>query len=526
MDKPTQRAVSFGGLAFLAAIYVFVWLTLPSNTPHGDAFDELILIEAPQIQTIAKHPVAEPSVWLLMSALRMYGYEGSAIRPAQLWNAFWLTLALVGAGVFALRSTNTVLWAYAVVLLLSGLYASLHLALDPFMVYWPPSLALMTWSFILCARPAPAPGPPGGRPPGRWIRWTLAVALLTVTPLYNPMCLAGAPVVVALWLRGAGSGTRLRKGTQAILLLVAPLVGACGIGLWLAPDTGLAGRAAFGTWASTTLRDGWLGFTSALVPRAEGLTLLGPLRGDYSIAAFAVSVCGLLCVVAAFLTAACALASLSAARRFSVWLLVSAASAAVILWWDPAQGQFWLLPVWLLVMGASDAAGAMNKSTATYRRQIRGVAGAALCIQGLAFWVANGAGYVLPSATRPNTRADFAKMVATQFRKSDLIVFRVYQEPAIDYYAGVNTRGMLALAAAPKQEGKSTFDLLGEMMIHVQGEGGRVFLEAPPEGEEWTPEIVTQRANVDYTTLDFARILWGRRIEVGGRTFVEAVGMR
>lgn len=135
----------------LAVLYVALWLALPSRNVHTDALDELTRIESPSILPSPKHPAAETSAWAMMQGLRGLGYAGNAIRPVQLWNATWMSVALLGAYLFVLRGGGSTALALGTVLVLSGCHTALHFALDPFLLYWPPGLALMTWALFAAA---------------------------------------------------------------------------------------------------------------------------------------------------------------------------------------------------------------------------------------------------------------------------------------------------------------------------------------------------------------------------------------
>src|SRR4029079_10356309 len=83
--------------------YTALWLALPSQHVDPDALDELMVVEGNQFYVIGKHPAAEPSVWLVYHQARRLGWEGDAIRPAQIWNGCWMTVALASLYLFARR---------------------------------------------------------------------------------------------------------------------------------------------------------------------------------------------------------------------------------------------------------------------------------------------------------------------------------------------------------------------------------------------------------------------------------------
>jgi len=85
-----------------AAVHVALWLLLPSQRVHPDALDEVLLVEGPRPVILAKHPAAEPAVWAVHHLLLALGDA--------------LGVTLLGAASFA----------------------ALHLAVDPYLLYWPP----------------------------------------------------------------------------------------------------------------------------------------------------------------------------------------------------------------------------------------------------------------------------------------------------------------------------------------------------------------------------------------------------
>ncbi len=103
---------------------------------------------------------------------------GQPIRPVQLGNAFWLTLALAGL-LLATRAwlSKERLAAFAC---LPFLAVSLHWAADPFLAYWPPSLAALSWALVLARGPL-----------ARW-RFVGLLCLLVLMVFINPHLLPGA----------------------------------------------------------------------------------------------------------------------------------------------------------------------------------------------------------------------------------------------------------------------------------------------------------------------------------------------
>lgn len=151
--------------------------------------------------------------------------------------------------------------------------------------------------------------------------------------------------------------------------------------------------------------------------------------------------------------------------------------------------------------------------------RITGLATGLLLVQGLTLWVANGAAYVA-IARQPNRRIDAARHIAEQFSPEDLLVFGGWSENYIEYFAGMETRGMLSIYMN-RRDGESTFESLALIVEGVRQRGGSTFMEVPPEQEPWVQELVRERADLDFSEEDLDAIRWGRTISVAGREFRE-----
>src|SRR6185503_17833343 len=113
-------------------------------------------------------------------AVRPLSHAKYAIRPMQIWNGAWLSLALCSCWILLRMLRLNFLWSAAVTLAFAGNYCSLHLATDPFNYYRTPSLALML-AGLICARKA------GDKSANRqatsepdWRLWSATLILLTL----------------------------------------------------------------------------------------------------------------------------------------------------------------------------------------------------------------------------------------------------------------------------------------------------------------------------------------------------------
>jgi hypothetical protein len=502
-------------LAALTAITLTLAWLAPSRNYDEDGLDELQLIEAARPTVVAKHALVEPAAWLIMQGLRAADYHGLALRPVQLWNALWLALALAAALLWLRRAGVGLALALAAWGVLSGCYASLHLTQDPYALYWPPTLALLTGALWLTA-PARAAGE------RLWRRWTAVLALAGALPLVNAMLLLGAPLLAWRWYQRETGARRVARLARAcgLLLLPATTLAATLVALHWLQGQAVGPAGPFGHWTSDTWREGWQGLTGALVPRREGYTLLGAVRGAGSLAASATSLATLLTGGAATALGA-RLARRGQWRRAVPVGATAAVVAAAILWWDPAQVQFWLLPGWLALLGGLEAlapAAPPPASTATRRSRHLGVT-LLLASAAAALWTANLAGYVVPAATRFNTRRLAAERLAAAFAPADLLlVQRPYQDLYVDYFGRRQTISMLGVALSPVA-GHTTREKLRAILEYVRQRGGAVYLELPPPGAPWPRWPQEKRAGVDFLPADYARLRLGPTITVEHRAF-------
>ena len=104
----------------LVGISLGAAIALPSHDVNGDVFDKLLSLEGEPCPSSPKHPASEPAGWLLMRALRHAGYAGRALRPIQLWNGVWMSLALAALFLFAWQATRSRAVTAGVVLLAAG----------------------------------------------------------------------------------------------------------------------------------------------------------------------------------------------------------------------------------------------------------------------------------------------------------------------------------------------------------------------------------------------------------------------
>jgi hypothetical protein len=488
-------------LLFVA--YATLWLALPSQHVNPDALDELMVVEGSHFYIIGKHPAAEPSVWLIYQQARLFGWEGNAIRPAQIWNGSWMTLALASVYLFARRRGSSSSLAVALALLCGGTYASLHLALDPYLFYWPPALALATAALVI------------GASDGAVLRrLSIVIILLTGSVLFNPMMAVFAPLT-AVVVTERHRDRRLRRTIEALIVTAVPLVV-----LALVLRTVPTADSTVGLWGhffpqSLEYAEGGLArailAARELVPAMSPSALLLRRLAKWTVILFIPLV-------------------ILDARRFvrggsrlrgSAWGATIVVSALFVIWWDPSQHQFWLLPIWLSILSVADreAAASVTSSSSTTYSLFRWLQPVAL-LTGGALFAANLLAYAIPSARLESPGKRLALEIGATFDSKDLIVYPVFQELYVDYFGHRETTGMAALFGS-RRSGETTFDRLTSRFEEIQTRGGRLWLVTGTDGRPILPGFLFEQANVDFTASDFDRIRFGETRSVGGLAFRE-----
>jgi len=371
----------------LLAGFVFLWAVFPSQNLNYDGLDELLQLEAGEVPTRARHPLAEPALNLWV------GERASAIRPVQIWSGLWMTLALAGLMVFGIRSGASATATASAVALGTSSYAILHLATDPFLAYLPPGLALTTWGLAF-----------GLVSPQRRIP---AVALLSLAALFCPFSLAGAGAA-------AGESLRRKQVRAALIHVFVP-------GLLLFGAMNLADLPV-GRWSPANLgpiqlvREGPVG---ALVPVERGFAPLRVLTEPLSPAAWA--------TLAALGAAVGWLAGLLWKPEGRQWPLLGSAggSALFVGLWDPAAEIFWVVPGGLLLL-------------AWLQRPVRPALTAALAALLLS---SNVVCYVLPASQQPDPRVASARALGAHFSAKDFLITKNIPDVHIAYFGGLRIDG-------------------------------------------------------------------------------------
>jgi hypothetical protein len=428
-------------------VFALIWLTAPSQHLHFDALDDLHRLETGTPQRTAWHPVGEPAVYVFWRLWDAVSEAPTSIRAVQVWNGTWLTLALAGLIAFGRRWQASPVLVLGLVASLSLTYAGLHLARDPYLCDWPPALGLMTWALVLGDRSE-----------------RVAALLIGMAAAFVPLCLIGAPLL--LW--GVDDERRpVRRQVLLAALAAGPLVVAIG-SAWGEPYAGTARPE----WAGLGLPAAVRGMAGMLTAQEQGFGALDVVDVPSSPAAWATA----LALGAGLITGAFGLLGLrSSAVRVLMWLWLAAAVGVALFvgWWGPGQVRFWLLPVWLLALGVLRC-GLMDR-----RLEAAAVALAAL------LGMANGARYVLPTATTPDARVAQARILGHHFGLEDFLLFCDGGRPHVDYFGGLRSDG-LEEALRRRPADSSCAEELMRLARETRAGGGRLVVSFTAE---WHSEL-------------------------------------
>jgi hypothetical protein len=508
---PRVSGLSWAARIALVAVglHALVWIFLPASTVHPDSLDELQSIEEGRHAPISKHPADMPLLGLMWSGLQALGYAGRAIRPVQIWNGAWMTLAFAGVLFFARRSQGR--WTAVgagFAALLAGMLASLHLAVDPHNTYYPPGLALMTWGLALSLRGHDAHAGAARR------EWWGALACLLAAVLFNPMVAVVCPLAALAWFARARSA-RLPTRTalvRGLVPLAAPLAVMLAFLEVLSVERVVSGP--YGTWSPITAelswnaaREAFLGHRASYVPA---------LAGERTVIALLVTAASMGLALAGCASVALVSLSRSAVTRFLPYGLAALLVGLFVAWWGPGNFVFWVLPVWLAALGLIHA----TDGTALAARRVGSVVLAAAVL----LWTVNGRSVWL-EARGPNRQERRALRIERNVRPEDTVVHLGWQSPALSYYTDVRCRGVLGLHCF-RADGASTLEMLQGVLRSTRQRGGALYLETPRPGRPWvTPALRELLRERDYDDADFERMRFGRSFTVDGTVFREVLAL-
>lgn len=480
-------------MAFGASLVALViGIGFPSRDVTSDAFDELLAYEGPDVPYVWKHPAADVSLWALFHALRACGWSGRSLGLTTFWNAAFMALAFAGVWVLGFRSTRSALSAYAATLLLASCHMSLSWLRDPFLPYWPPSLALVTWMLVGVGNSEARPRTP----------WFVGPALLGgLAALFNPMSALAVAAIAATGAMKRRSGRSRWHTVQSAAMLAT--VALCPLLIvWLKtipPHAFSNGSGIYGHFRPRALTSALVGLRASLVApgRTPALELLSGLAWD-----------GLLVVSAWWLIRS----GLRGVRQAAPLFLAALGHAVFVAWWDVEQLRFWLLVPWLCVLGALT-----NIEVAGKRVAVLSLVAGALILS------ANLLSSVLPSLRAPPPSLLAARMQRT-FGDRDLLVFAVWADASLPYFGSIPNTGWLSLHAAleDRRPDDRAFDWFIAMQRWVTSQGGRTYVEVDREGRPIVAEDVLQ-APSGVTRTDLARIVWGLTLAAGPWRFREVL---
>lgn len=496
--KPSRLAA-----ALLVLVPLLVGLFLPSQRLMPDGLDELMAIEAPRLQVNPKHPAAEASLWLGFKALEACGYEGKAIRPVQLWNAFWLTIALAGL----LMATRAWLSKerLAVFACLPFLSVSLYWATDPFLAYWPPGLAALSWALVLA------------RGPLSLSRFLGLIVLLVLMVFINPICCLALPAVALVAAGRFEEKPRTLLLRSSLLLVLPPLLLFSYLGL----DVGRSPVAPFGAtsnifgvWTAQSLPQGFAALKDVFFTPGEELVADYPRFGE-----LIKTGCNVLLSIT---TGVFLLSLLKAERRRRAWpLLLAIPSFFVILWWAPQQRFFYLLPIWLLFALWPPAPVEEDGPASAKPFWVNLL----ILVPAATLALVNSVSYLAKVQTEDPRRA-WIVACAQKFQPADRLYLPLFGDATFTYFGGVETASLLERFRS-RRPGQSTFDSLRELLEKKQQVGGAIYFQVPRKNQEWVPRRIRERADLDYDEESLlARLEWGEEVDCGPARFRRLVAVR
>jgi hypothetical protein len=502
-------------LFFIA--FILFWGLLPSRNYHADGLDELQRIENGNIIYSPKHFGAEPALRTLYKILTKLGFQGRAIRPVQIWNGFWITVFLFFTALLILRSGHSWPAALVFLLLISGWYAVMHLALDPYLYYLPPSLALSAGAFTLLRLRTFSP---------EKVWWGLLI-LLTAMAAFNPVLLLTAPLLAWEWhhFQHTGKKTIVLSGLwrAAGLVIFPAALFTAAMAVFGQFDLS---RGPYGKLTSLTPHLAWKGLTGAFTAMEQGQNIFRVFSGNGEPVIWAAVIVHLLTP----LIIICAGISLLFnrgrinIRLFIPWAATAAAAFLFVVWYDPPQVRFWIFPLWLTTMIWIINNSRPIKRSSTENSVQRGLYFAVIvliCMQAVLLWISNVSSYAWPAAHEPNRRIIFVEQLKNTFASTDTLLFPIYYDPYIEYFGeGLHSWSMVFLYRKTP-EGFDTFDFLDRFIQRTQAKGGHVYMQMPPPGQPWVTQFIKKRFGVDYADEDFQRLRFGETKEVRGRIFRE-----
>ncbi len=502
-------------LSLFCIAFILFWVFLPSRNYHADGLDELKRIENGNIILTPKHFGAEPILRTLYEILNKLGYEGRAIRPVQIWNGFWITVFLFFTGLLILHSGHSRPAALVFLLLFSGWYAVMHLALDPYLFYLPPSLAFLALTFSLSR----------SRSLSAIKSWWGILFLLILMAAFNPVLLLTTPLLAWEWHLFQHGGKKIiisaeiRKAAGLVIIPAALFAAA----MTVFGQFNLS-RGPYGKFTSLTPALAWKGFSGTFTAMEQGQNIFNVFSGNGEPVVWAAVIVHLLTpliIITAGISLFFSRGRINI-RLFIPWTATAATAFLFAVWYDPPQVRFWIFPLWLTTMIWIINNRRPIKRSSNRNSVQRGLYFAVIvliCIQAVLLWISNVSSYAWPAAHKPNRRIIFVEQLRNTFTSTDTLLFPIYYDPYIEYFGeGLHSWSMVFLYRKTP-EGFDTFDFLDRFNQRTQARGGHVYMQMPSPGQPWVSEFIKQRFGVDYSDKDFQRLKFGETKEVRGRIF-------
>lgn len=490
-------------VALLSACHIAMWWASPSRWIDLDALDEIMLVERPSVDIIAKHPLAEPLAWVVFRAFQSSGYAGDAIRPTQVISGVCVTATLLLLGVFYRRRGASRMTAVVLPTLIGCTYAFLRMARDPYLFYIPLGFAFATAAVCVLLGPA------------RPLLLAVATTLMTLGVLFNPMVIALIPPAAVSLVTSDHASLRssVASAFVARITWVAVPLASLGMAFWQTNITSHVMNGPWGTFYGGSLQHSLVGLAGMV---------LAPLSSTHLLSAFAYT-------ATAIMFAVWWLSGLAIVGRHTlkapggiVWLLAVATTTLFVIWWEPRQTMFWTIPLWLSLLAFANSHADLDAhSPASWPPAFARIAMATGCAAlFLNAWL-----YVWPTATRDDPERQAALAVAEMFKADDLLIYPVYQDLRVEYWGHRQTTAWIPLHMFAKP-GERSLRHLARQLAARRLSGGRIWMLVGSDGVPFLDVSLFERGDMGVTLADLSGLDLGETRVAAGRVFREIVSIR
>jgi hypothetical protein len=497
----------FLGMTVLAFI---VYLALATTNYDGNDLLEVRLIEQGDAELFApNHLIYRPIIWLMYQAMQALGYSGLSILPAQIFIAF---CGALGVGLFYLWfsqlvndhavaltttlgfSTAWVYWYYSTTTIY--IMPAATCTLGALVVFWP----------VLGMK---EPQRPTSRLIGAGVISALSILFWQANVFFPPL------IILALLVKYRRNLKQFLIASLVYGLSMTVIIGAgYVIASWIVLNTGWSipaminwatnyGGARLPIWGkldSTRFVPAARSFVASIIPIWEGLGISSLMRGEIEVgkllSLLSLPALGLLFLLPVFNYLRRRSVSPSTWQLLAGLLIGFLAYVPFILWWDPFEPRWFLIPaiaLWAII-------GVVWSATA-YQNHLYQRIFAMLVI---VIAVANLTATILPRRFNPNPAMIRAECIAQHMNEQDTYVALEWIIPDHLGYFYKHEVFSLLHAAGQKEGVPAAFDDLAERLETVSAAGGVLYIASPasitPDNLDW----LRQYTNI--TVDDLSRI--------------------